>query len=263
MTENSKLYDVKKKKKPLEEVKKPIGVKLYTLDSKSSSTAVKTPDVATARKSLIPKSSKQLGQDRADVTKQVMDREFSRGKERDSSQDINMSDVDLSFFKDEKARKTIRSLMELRNKSLNYKRSNKLASLGIERQKIGAGLVGNPGVVQDELNNRTMGNLLNRGAQDYESNLKYGPLDGQGGKTSNLDTMTSEVDTTSKSDTNKESERIAKDPNRRQIRPSLKRKVKRGYTGVKKAFKDYTIPGNIYKSSKKALDYIAPKGGRE
>ena len=105
-----------------------------------------------------------------------------------------------------------------------------------------------------------MGNLLNRGAQDYESNLKYGPLDGQGG--SDLNAITNEVNPTG-DDKNKEPERIAEDPNRRQIRPSLKRKAKRGYKGAKKAFKDYTIPGNIYKSSKRAIDYIAPKGGRE
>ena len=246
-SDKSPLFDIKKK---------PMGTKLYTNSSASSKMTGSETAKSMAMNSIQnQKSPNQLGADKAASTKDIMNREFSRGNKRDYSQDVDTSGVDLSFFKNSKARNTIRSLLRPATEIGNIKRDMERQKLGIDRQKIGATLAGNPTGVQSELANRTMGNLLNREAQDYQSDLKFG-IPGEAPGKSPLDTLTNEtnpdiVDT-------KKSERIAKPG--RAIRPSIKKGAKKVKDAYNKTF-EYTPPGILYNEGKRAYNYVYPRQG--
>lgn len=234
------------------------GKELYRLGQKSASIASYAPKqkgIQQQQRDYLSKTSAQLGADRAAATSQVMTREFKRGRARDYSQDISI-DVDrLNLSKTNK--RLLRAAVEVGNIKRDFTRQG----LDIDRQGIAVEAAGAPGIVQSELRTRTMGDLLTRGARDYESELRYGILPAgdvaenlkelgdeiAGSNIDNLGVIDNEFISHTKTGT-------------RQVRPSIVKAGKKAKQIGKAALKR-TPFGQIYGGTKKIRDYVYPLTG--
>jgi hypothetical protein len=145
------------------------GTELYRVGPESTQgIAQSTNAIARQQANYLGKSSAELGADRAEATSQVMGREFNRARGRDYSEDLDI-DFDKLTLSDSN-----KELLRVVQDKGNFMRDLERRKVDIAQQANAINAAGSPGVVQNELRTRSMGDLLDRGAEDYRTELSYG-----------------------------------------------------------------------------------------